>query len=108
MATIKKATTKKPVTKKVIEKKEATMEDAILGNVVADEEKTVVDYENVEVTYKVTNLKNGNTENLFNGSVIETFIGSHNAEARIALKNGEKQVITKNKKGEDAYKIEVV
>lgn len=102
---------KKPVkktVKKVVEKKVATTEDKILGNVVEDVVKTVVAYEDKSIKYKVTNLKVNNGAEIFDGTMIETFIGSNNKEARLELINGAKKVITKNGNGEDAYKIEVV
>lgn len=83
-------------------------EDKILG---IPEEKKVsknIDYENPKMQYKVTNLKLKNTPIVVTGDLVETFIGQSNKEAREALKDGEKSVITKDCNGEKEYKIEVL
>lgn len=98
----------KKTTKKVTVKKVATDEDKILGNVVVDDVKTVTTYEDKSIKYKVTNLKRDNGSNIFDGTMIETFIGCGNSEAREALINGAKEVITKDGAGREAYKIEVI
>ena len=107
MTTIKKTTTKKAPIKKVIEQKDATTEDLVLGNVVEDVLKTEVLYEDASVQYKVTNLINNNVIEC-DGTLVETYIGSNNIQAREELKNGAKVVITKGYNNKEEYKIEVV
>jgi hypothetical protein len=49
-----------------------------------------------------------NTPSTFSGLQIESFIGCKNNEARNALINGAKEVITVDGNGKEAYKIEVI
>ena len=95
------------VTKKTV-KKVQTDEDKIFGNEPTIERIKEYDYESVERKYKVTSLEEGTTPVYVNGTVIETFIGSTNREARYALKEGAKSVVCKDQNGKDSYKIEVV
>ena len=95
------------VTKKTV-KKVQTEEDKIFGNEPTTEVQTEVDYESAERKYCVTSLEKGTTPIFVNGTVIETFIGLSNREARYALKEGAKSVVCKDINGKDIYKIEVV
>ena len=109
MAATKKTTTKKtPVKTQVKEVKALTPEEQILGVQPERVVKTTVDYESPERFYKVTNLEFGNTPVKVDGSVIESFIGSINRDARKALKEGAEFVITKDMNGKEIYKIEVL
>lgn len=102
------ATTKKVLTKKVTVHKEATTEDLILGNEVVDEVKTVKNYEDSSVLYRVTNLVVKNNPITITGDVVETFIGADNKTARECLIRGEKSVTTRDKAGKELYLIEVL
>lgn len=102
------ARTRKNISKKVEVETKLTDEDLILGKKVRKEVKTVISYEDESITYMVTNLKINNKPTKVTGDLIETFIGSNNIEARNALKDGAKCVITKDFKHNDEYKIEVV
>lgn len=108
--TTRKTTTQKrtPIKTKVTEVKKLTEEEQILGEKPVTIVKTSVDYENFERKYKVTNLEFNNTPVKVDGTVIETFIGSNNKEARKALKEGALEVITRDMNGKEIYKIEVL
>ena len=95
------------VTKKTV-KKVQTEEDKIFGNEPTIEVTKEFDYESADTKYRVTSLEEGTTPVYVNGTVIETFIGSTNRAARIALKEGAKSVVCKDQNGKDMYKIEVV
>lgn len=95
---------KNRITRKVVQ----TEEEQILGVEPIVETVSVIDYESPERKYKVTALHKGATPSIMNGTVIETFIGSTNREARAELINGATKVITKDGNGKDAYKIEVI
>lgn len=94
-------------TKKIVET-EITDEDLILGNAPKVTEKIIVDYESAERKYKVTNLSVKNKPVTVTGTLIETFIGTRNREAREELKNGALKVTTKDLRGNPTYKIEVI
>lgn len=83
-------------------------EELILGKSREVYKITIINYENPEVLYKVTNLKLKNNPMFISGQFIESFIGSNNIEARRLLKRGEKIVVTKDADGEDYYRIEVI
>lgn len=100
MATIKKTT------KKV--KEVLTDEEKILGKVAEVKTVTEIKYESPEIRYKITNLTVKNTPIIVNGDVVETFIGSGNVVQREELKQGAKEVITKDGNGKELYKIEVL
>lgn len=95
------------VTKKVV-KKTQTDEDKIFGNEPTVEVQTKVDYESEDRRYKVTSLEQGTTPVIVNGTVIETFIGFKNRDARKALIEGARKVICKDMNGKEVYKIEVL
>ncbi len=94
-------------TKKIVET-ELTEEDLILGNAPTVTEKVIVDYESVERKYRVTNLMVKNKPITVTGNLIETFIGTKNRTAREELKGGAVRVTTKDLRGKDMYKIEVI
>lgn len=101
MAERKKATVKRKV--------KPTDEEIFLGIEPKTEAVEVVDYENANILYKVTNLKvAASTPSVFSGAAIETFIGCQNADARNKLINGAKEVITLDGAGNQEYKIEVI
>ena len=100
--------TKRPIKKRVVETKKLTDEEKILGEKPVTKTLVSVDYESENAKYQVTNLEYGNTPVVVNGTVIETFIGSNNREARKALKEGAKEVITRDMNGKEIYKIEVI
>lgn len=100
MATIKKTT------KKV--KEVLTDEEKILGKVAEVKTVTEIKYESPEIQYKITNLAVKNNPIIISGDVVETFIGSGNVVQREALKQGAKEVITKDGNGRELYKIEVI
>lgn len=83
-------------------------EDKIFGKSEKTIIKTVIDYESEDIKYKVSNLLLENTPTIVNGKYIEAFIGSSNIEARNALKDGKRTVITFDSNGEEAFKIEVI
>ena len=95
------------VTKKTV-KKVQTDEDKIFGNEPTIEVIKELHYESAERKYKVTPLEEGTTPVFVNGTVIETFIGITNIDARRALREGAKKVVCKDINGKDMYKIEVV
>lgn len=95
------------VTKKTV-KKIQTDEDKIFGNEPTTEITKEYDYESVNVKYRVTSSEQGTTPVTVNGTVIETFIGLTNRDARKALKEGAKKVICKDANGKEAYTIEVL
>lgn len=112
MAVNKKTTNKKTLKQVqgdiVKEETKLTAEDKILGAKPEIVTKTIYNYENPDVKYKVTNLQVKNTPVYVTGDVVETFIGNRNKNARYALKEGAKEVITKDLNGDEIYKIEVV
>lgn len=109
MAATKKNTTKKtPVKTQVKEVRTLTDEEKILGVQADVVTNTTIDYESPERFYQVTNLEFGNTPVKVDGTVIESFIGSTNREARMALKSGAEFVICKDMNGKEVYKIEVI
>ena len=86
-----------------------SVEDKILGIEPVEEIATIINYEDASRRYRVTNLKYEHlTPSIFTGLQIESFIGYKNAEARNALIEGAKEVITVDGNGKDAYKIEVL
>lgn len=95
-------------TKKRIVTKKQSIDDKILGIEPVVEKATIVRYEDPERLYRVTNLQINNTPSTFSGLKIEAFIGCKNNEARNALINGAKEVITFDGNGKEAYKIEVI
>jgi hypothetical protein len=95
------------VTKKTV-KKIQTDEDKIFGNEITAEVIKEYDYESADVKYRVTSSVEGTTPVIVNGTVIETFIGLSNRDARKALKEGAKEVTCIDVNGKEVYKIEVV
>ena len=94
---------------KKAEKKAASIEDKLLGNTIEEKPLKIKNYEDPSVKYKVTNLTVNNKPIIINGSIVETFIGSKNIEARRELRSGAKMVITKDPfSGKKLYKIEVL
>ena len=69
---------------------------------------SITNEESVNVKYRVTSSEQGTTPVTVNGTVIETFIGLTNRDARKALKEGAKKVICKDANGKEAYTIEVL
>lgn len=98
------------VKKKIIKKTpQPTDEEKLLGETVKEEKQIIIDYESPEAKYKVRNLKLKNTPITVNGTVIETFIGGRNIEARKSIKNGAKTVTTYDPYTKEAlFKIEVL
>jgi len=96
------------VIKRKVTTKKQSDEDKILGVPIVQEVVSMVDYENKNVQYKVTNLEVKNSPIFVRGNLIETFIGAKNAQARSDLKKGEKEVICKDIYGKNLYKIEVI
>ncbi|MCM1003570.1 MAG: hypothetical protein NC408_04440 [Candidatus Gastranaerophilales bacterium] len=96
--------TNKTKTQKVTIK--PTQEERIMG--AQDTTKTVliVDYTSHKVRYLVENLvKNRKYE--LNGYEIGAILGTDNT-ARQQLREGAKEVVLKDSKGKDTYKIEVI
>lgn len=85
-----------------------TDEDKILGNSIVTEEIKNIHYEDKNRMYKITNLQLKNEPTIVNGTLVESFIGSKNIEARKDLKNGALKVLTKDIFGNEMYKIEVI
>lgn len=108
MTQLKKTAKTQRAIKRIEEIENISDEAKILGESPATVEKTIYDYENPDVKYKVTNLVANNNPIIVRGDVIETFIGSKNIEARERLKTGAKKVVTKDLNGEAVYKIEVL
>ena len=86
---------------------EQSTEEQVLGMHPVSNEVKNINYESEEIFYKVTTLATGR-QKIFRGDVIESFIGDKNDIARKALKNGEKVVFTKDGKGNNMFKIEVM
>ena len=86
---------------------EQSTEEQVLGIQPVSNEVKNINYESEEIFYKVTTLATGR-QKIFRGDVIESFIGDKNDVARKALINGEKGVFTKDGKGNDILKIEVM
>lgn len=105
---VTKKTPKKNIVKTIEEAKPTTAEDLILGNAPLKETKKVVSYEDPSIEYKVTNLRLNNEPMFVTGEVIEVFIGGNNLIARQDLKDGKKEVITRDYNNKDEYKIEVI
>lgn len=97
-----------PIKTEVKEVKHLTDEDKIFGEKPKVVTKTKVDYESFERKYKITNLEYACTPTILDGTVIETFIGCNNREARKALIEGAELVICKDMHGKEIYKIEVL
>jgi hypothetical protein len=98
--------TKKRVTQKRVTQ---SIEDKLLGIEPVAETVKIINYEDASKRYRVTNLKYENlTPSIFTGLQIESFIGYKNNQARQALIEGAKEVITVDGNGKDAYKIEVL
>ena len=95
-------------TKKKTRKKTLTDDEKILGVQPDPETTKAVNYESIDKKYKVTSFIDGTTPVFVNGTVIETFIGSTNKNAREQLIDGAKEVITLDGNGKEAYKIEVL
>lgn len=99
-------------TKKIVEMIEVetklTDEEKILGKSTEKTKEFVINYESPDILYKVSNLVLNNNPMYVTGQFIESFIGNSNIEARKQLKKGEKEVVTKDADGHEAYKIEVI
>lgn len=98
----------KKLKKKIIVEEPVTAEEKILGKQGLMRTKLVKAYEDRAIKYRVTNLQVKNNPVIVNGTVIESFIGSKNLEARNALKEGAEKVITKDLHGNDMFQIEVL
>ena len=96
----------KKATKKIVKKQ--SVEERILGAEPEIIDTQEIDYESPERRYKVTGLHKGATPVFVNGTVIDTFIGVTNRQARKDLIGGALKVVTKDGNGKEAYKIEVI